>query len=158
MRFTRVRDLAGLTAAAGLVSWLVIRQLYGDLPPFPVFVPVTLVVLAAVEAGLGLQLRARIVRRPGTTPVPPLAAARALALAKASSLVGALAAGFWAGLLAYTVPRQDYLAAAGSDTRTGVVGVACALLLVGAALWLEYCCRAPRYPEHDHNRSPGRAG
>lgn len=143
MRFTRLRDLAGLALVAGLVSWLVIRQLYGDLPPFPVFVPVSLAVLAAVEAVLGFQLRARIARRPGTTRVHPLVAARAVALAKASSLVGALATGFWAGLVAYTLPERGYLAAAGADSRTGIVGMACGLLLAGAGLWLEHCCRTP---------------
>ncbi len=154
MRFTRVRDLVGLAVAAGLVSWLVIRQVYGELPAFPVFVPVSLAVLAAVEVVLGLQLRARIARRPGTTPVPPLTAARAVALAKASSLVGALATGFWAGLLGYTLPNQDFLAAAGSDTRTGLVGVACGGLLTGAGLWLEHCCRAPRRPDDDPAARP----
>lgn len=149
MRFTRVRDLAGLVAVAALVSWLVVRQLYGELPLFPVFVPVSLAVLAAVEAVFGFQLRARIARRPGTEPVQPLVAARAVALAKASSLVGAVALGAWAGLLAYTVPNLDFLAAASSDTRTGVVGVACSAALVGAALWLEHCCRTPRGPEDD---------
>ncbi len=142
-----MRDLVGLALAAGLVSWLVIRQVYGQLPTFPVFVPVSLAVLAAVEVVLGLQLRARIARRPGTTPVPPLIAARAVALAKASSLVGALATGCWAGLLGYTLPNQDFLAAAGADTRTGIVGVACGVVLTGAALWLEHCCRAPRCPD-----------
>lgn len=154
MRFTRIRDLLGLALAAGLISWLVLRQVYGDLPTFPVYVPVSLLVLAAVELVLGVQLRSRIARRPGTTPVPPLTAARAVALAKASSLVGALATGFWAGLLAYTVPHQDFLAAAGSDTRTGIVGVACALALTAAALWLEHCCRAPRRPDDDQVGRP----
>lgn len=154
MRFTRVRDLVALAVAAGLVSWLVIRQVYGDLPPFPAFVPVSLVVLAAVEAVLGGQLRSRIQRRPGTAPVQPLVAARAVALAKASSLVGAAAAGFWCGLLLYTLPNVDFLAAAGPDTRTGVVGVSCAVALACAGLWLEHCCRTPQRPDDDE---PARA-
>lgn len=149
MRFTRVRDLIGLAVVAALISWFVIRQLYGDLPPFPAFVPVSLAVLAVVEVVLGWQLRARISRRPGTTPVQPLVAARAVALAKATSLVGAAAAGFWAGLLLYVVPNIDFLAVADSDSRTGVIGVVCALALVGAGLWLEYSCRAPDLPDED---------
>ncbi len=153
MRFTRVRDLAGLAVVAALVCWLVIRQVYGNLPPFPVFVPLSLAILAAVEVVLGGQLRSRIQRRPGTVRVQPLVAARAVALAKASSLVGALAGGFWAGLLLHTVPNSDFLAAAGRDTRTGIVGVVCALALCGAALWLEHCCRAPgRSDEDDADR------
>lgn len=156
MRFTRGRDLVGLAIVAAVVSWLVIRQLYGQLPPLPAFVPVSLVVLAAAEGVLGGQLRARIQRRPGTARVQPLVAARAVALAKASSLVGAAALGFWTGLLAYTVPNLGFLAAASGDTRTGIIGVVCALALVVAALWLEYCCRAPRRPDEDSRTSPAR--
>ncbi len=149
MRFTRLRDLVALAAVAALVSWLVIRQLYGDLPPFPAYVPLSLAVLALVELVLGWQLRSRIDRRPGTTPVQPLVAARAVALAKATSLVGAAAAGCWAGLLLYTLPNQDFLAVAAADSRTAVIGVLCSLAVVGAGLWLEYCCRTPDRPDDE---------
>lgn len=154
MKFTRVRDLAGVAAVVALLSWIVIRQLYGDLPPFPAFLPLSLAVLAVAEGVLGWQLRARIGRRPGTVPVHPIVAARAVALAKASSLVGAAAAGFWTGLLLHVVPNLHFLAAADGDTRSGVVGVACALALVGAGLWLEHCCRSPNLPDED--RKPRR--
>jgi len=154
VRFTRVRDLAGLALVATLVSWLVIRQVYGDLPPFPAYVPLSLVVLAVTEIVLGWQLRSRIRRRPGTVPVQPLLAARAVALAKATSLVGAAAAGFWAGLLLYAVPNTAVLTAAGSDSRTAVVGVVCALAVAGAGLWLEDCCRTPNLPDEDQQVRP----
>ncbi|CAN5310879.1 DUF3180 domain-containing protein [soil metagenome] len=154
MRFTRIQDLLGLAAVVAVVSWLVIRQVYGDLPPLPAFVSLSLLALAVVEIALGLQLRARIARRPGTEPVQPLVAARAVALAKASSLVGAAATGFWAGLLAHTVPNLGFLAAAGDDTRTGVVGVLCGLTLVGGGLWLEHCCRTPDRPDDDEPARP----
>ena len=64
------------------------------------------------------QLRDRIRRRPGALPVQPLVAARMLALAKASAVVGAVMVGIWAGLLVYAVPRLGLLAAAGGDTAT----------------------------------------
>jgi hypothetical protein len=35
------------------------------------------------------------------------------------------------------------VSAAASDSASGVVGLVCALVLVGGALWLERCCRAP---------------
>jgi len=152
--FTRIRDLAGLALVAALISWLVIRQVYGDLPPFPAYVPLSLAVLAAAEFMLGWQLRSRIGRRPGTAPVQPLVAARAVALAKASSLVGAAAAGFWAGLLLYAIPNVDFLAAAAGDSRTGVIGVICAVALAAAGLWLEYSCRAPDQPGDDEPARP----
>lgn len=149
MTFTRVRDLAGLAVAVGLISWLVIRQVYGALPPFSSLVALSLVVLGAVEVVLGIQLRSRIQRRPGTLRVQPLVAARAVALAKASSLVGAIATGFWSGLLAYTVPRLPYLAAADSDARAAGVGLLSAVVLTAAGLWLEHCCRTPTRPHED---------
>ena len=56
-------------------------------------------------------------RRPGTRPVQPLVAARAVLVAKASALAGAIMAGAWAGLLAYVLPRSGDVAAAGGRHR-----------------------------------------
>ncbi len=151
---TRVRDLLAIAVIAAGLGWLAVRGWYGDLPRLRWFVPLSLALLAFAEAVTGTQLRARIRRRPGTVPVPPLAAARALALAKASAIVGAAMTGLWAGLLIYTVPKLDYLAVAGNDTRTGVIGVSAAVALVGAALWLEFCCRTPKPPDERTERAP----
>ena len=150
---TRPRDLLVVAVGAAVASALLVRLYYGTLPSLQWFVPLSLLLLAVAELSAGQQLRARIRRRPGAPPVQPLVAARMLALAKASSQVGAGMLGVWAGLLLYTVPRRDYLAAAGSDTRTGVLGVVTASALVAAGLWLEYCCRAPRPPD-DVDRDP----
>jgi Protein of unknown function (DUF3180) len=152
---TRVRDLAAVAAVAGLIGWLVVREWYGEIPKLRWFLPLSLALLAIAEALAASQLRARIRRVPGTWPVPPLVAARSLALAKASALVGAAMVGVWAGLLVYTVPRLGVLAAAGDDTRTGVLGVVASLSLVCSALWLEYCCRTPKPPDRSsqHPRS-----
>ena len=84
----------------------------------------------------------------------PLVAARSLALAKASAVVGAVMAGVWAGLLVYVLPRLDFLAAAADDALTGAVGVLAAASLVAAALWLEYSCRTPTPPDSDGQTSP----
>lgn len=154
---TRVRDLVGYALAVALVSWLAVRQWYGDLPGLNWAVPLTLLLLAVAETLTANNLRARISRRPGALPVEPLAAARALALAKASSLVGAVTAGVWTGLLIHVVPRYDTLAAAPGDTRTGVVGVAAAVALTCAALWLEHACRAPTPPDGDRPNRPNGA-
>jgi hypothetical protein len=70
-------------------------------------------------------------------------AARAVLVAKASSLAGAVMAGVWGGLLAHVLPRAADVAAAASDALAAGVGLACALVLVGGALWLEWCCRTP---------------
>jgi hypothetical protein len=130
-----------------------VRQWYGDIPPLRWYLPLSLALLAVAETTAASQLRARIRRAPGTRPVQPLVAARSLALAKASALVGAAMLGVWAGLLIYTVPRVSFLAAAGDDTLVGAVGVVTSLSLIASALWLEYCCRTPKPPD-EAERSP----
>jgi hypothetical protein len=151
---TSLRDLVVIALVAGLLSWLAVREWYGDLPRLRWFVPLSLALLALAELIAAEQLRSRIRRRPGTKPVEPLVAARSLALAKASSLVGAAMTGVWAGLLAYTLPRLDFLASADDDTRAGVTGVIAAASLVGAALWLEYSLRTPLPPDEDERHPP----
>ena len=63
--------------------------------------------------------------------------------AKASSLAGAALAGLWAGLLVHVLPSWSPLVAARADAVTGIVGLVGALIMIGGALFLEYCCRAP---------------
>ena len=143
MRATRLRDLLLFTVAAGVVSWLLVNSFYGDLPRLHWFVPVSLPVLAVAEAISGWQLRARIHRRRGAVLVDPLVAARSVALAKASAIVGAVMFGAWCGMLGYAIPHRDTISAAHGDATVGIVGAAGAAALVLAALWLEYCCRTP---------------
>ncbi len=151
---TRIRDLAGYAVGVTLLTWLALRQWYGELPQLSWVLPLSPALLALAEVIAAGQLRARIGHRPGAPPVQPLVAARSLALAKASAVVGAVMTGVWAGLLVYVLPRLDFLAAAGGDARTGVVGVVAALALVAAALWLEYCCRTPTPPDSDRPTRP----
>lgn len=145
MRFTRIRDLVftGLGTAVLVHLFLVLD--YAALPPLPTAAGVTLFVLAGLEFGLATSLRARL---HGGKPTQPLVFARSVALAKASSLLGAIMAGAWLAVLVYAVPRQGRLVAAAHDTISGAVGLGCAVALIGAALWLEHSCRAP----HDPNR------
>lgn len=147
---TRPRDLlvAGLLVA--VLANLVARLAYGSLPPIPALAGATLGVLGVAEALAGSSLRARIRRRPGTKPVQPLVAARAVIVAKASSLAGAIMAGAWAGLLVYVLPRSaDNISAAGDSVGAGI-GLFCAFALVAGALWLEHCCRTPDDERRDN--------
>jgi len=138
------RELLPLYLVVALVAFLATRLSYGVLPPLPLFAGITLLALAAVETALGYSLKARIEQRPGTEPIQPLTAARAVALAKASAVGGAVMAGVWTGLLGYLLPRLSLLAAAADDTPGAVLGLVCAIVLVAAALWLQHCCKAPR--------------
>lgn len=147
MNATRPRDLLAVALVAALVGNLLIRLSYGSLPGFPLFAGVPLGVLALAEVLVGRSLRARILRRPGTDPVQPLVAARAVLLAKASAVGGSIVAGAWLGLLGHVLPRSAEVSAAASDTAAAVVGLLCASALVAGGLWLEYCCRTPDDPE-----------
>jgi len=147
MRFTRSTDLAVPAVVAGLLVHLMLRVAYDDLPPLPRFAGSTLAMIAAGEAVFGYSLRARIARREGTRPVPALTAARAVLLAKASSLLGAIMLGVWLGVIVYLLPLRDQLVAAAADTTTAVIGAVCASVLVAGALWLEHCCRTPGDPD-----------
>jgi cobalamin synthase len=159
MHFTRARDLAAAGLVTAVLVHLLVRVLYGQLPAMPTFAGVTLLVLAVVEAVLAFSLRSRI-RNPGEgRPLQPLTAARAVALAKASSLLGAIMLGAWLGLGVYVLPRRAEITAAAADFRSTVVGVTCSALLIAAALWLEWCCRTPRdqdnQPPERHSGSAG---
>jgi Protein of unknown function (DUF3180) len=158
MRPTSISVLivAGLAAAA--LGWLLLSFSYAQLPDLPWSPVVVLAGLAIAEGLLAQNTAARIQRKPRTLPVDPLAVARYVALAKASSLVGSLSAGFSAGLLAWLAMEQTR--AAHDDLPTATGGLVAAVLLIGAALWLERSCRIPDRPdsqdEDDPDRSPDR--
>jgi len=144
MHFTRARDLVVAGVLAAGIVYLTVRVIYGDLIPLPTLAGITLLVLAIVEAALGASLRSRIRRPEPGRRVQPLTAARAVALAKASSLLGAIMLGAWLGLLGYVLPRRSEVDAAAHDTPSAVIGIGCAAVLIAAALYLEWCCRTPR--------------
>ena len=154
MRPTSISVLivAGLTAAA--VGWLLLSFSYSSLPELPWSPVLLLAVLAVAEGLLAQNTGARIQRKPGAPRVDPLAVARYVALAKASALVGALFAGFSAGLLVWlamepTQAAHDDLPAAGGS-------VVAALMLLAAALWLERACRIPDQPDKTDEEAPDR--
>jgi Protein of unknown function (DUF3180) len=144
---TRPRDLVLPALGTAVVMHLLVRIGYGALPAFPLTAGVPLAVLGLAEAVAGSVLRARIQHRPGTRPVQPLVAARAVLVARASALGGAIMVGAWAGLLGYVAPRSADIAAASGDTAAAVIGVISALALVAGALWLQHCCRTPDQPD-----------
>ena len=151
MKFTRFRDLVAVALVAGLLTAIVLRLVYAQRPTLPRLAGVTFGVLAIVEAILAWQLRNRIAGKPGARPVQPLTAARAVALAKASSLVGALMSGVWIGVLLTVLPLAVLSSAAADDRTTSLVGLLGSAALVAAALWLEHCCKTPDPPQQDDN-------
>ncbi len=148
---TRVRDLLAIAVVAGLLLWIVARYHYGLFPSLPWPAGLTLYVLAALEVLIAFMVRSRVANGkvgPAEGQLHPINVARSVALAKASSILGAIALGGWAGLLVFLLPRRE-LDVAVADLPAAVVGAVGGLLLVGAALWLEYCCRAPDDPDSE---------
>lgn len=149
MHFTRPRDLLVAGVIGFALAFPLFRAAYGSLPSLPTLAGVTLLVLAVAEAALAYVIRVRIRSQ---RVVTGLGIARAVALAKASSLLGALMLGVWSGALAYLGPRAGQIVAAAQDLPAAIVGVCCAAALIGAALWLEYSCRTPEPRDRDHDR------
>ena len=139
MRPTRWPVLATIAAVAGIVVYVVTPRVYNTLPTLSIYAPIWMALLAAAEGYVAAFTRARLSGRPGTKPILPMTVARLAALAKASSVVGALLGGGYAGFLAWVVQRSSQ--AASHDTKTAAVAVAFSALLVAAALFLEHVCR-----------------
>lgn len=147
MRPTRIATLLVTAVVAGLVVYLLLTAFYSDLPPFPTTAALSTFVLAAAEAYVAPSIRNRLAGKPRTKPIMPIVVARTAALAKASSALAATLAGAWAGVAAYVLPREAPTPR--RDLRTSLVGFGAALLLAGAALWLENVCRIKAPPPGD---------
>jgi hypothetical protein len=119
---------------------------YSELPPLPWLGAALVGLLAIVEGLLARSLGRRIARRPGSTPVEPLVAARAAVLAKASSLLGGVWGGGFAGVGLWLAPRASQVAAAKADLPSAALSFVAGAGLVAAALYLEHACRIPEEP------------
>lgn len=149
MKPTRIWDLVGLFGIATVASWILVRVFYGQLPPIPIYAGASLYPVAVIEAIAAFMIRSRINNHEigdGPRQLHPITAAKAVALAKASALVGAAAAGVWLGFLLFVLPQRSILRAAVSDSPGVVVGLVAGVVLVAAALWLEHCCKTPEDP------------
>ncbi|MBB3037783.1 DUF3180 domain-containing protein [Hoyosella altamirensis] len=157
MNATRVRDLAVIGIVALVASWLLAEAFYGSLPPIRLLVGASLYPVAVAEVAFGFVIRNRVAsHRVGMarSQLHPITVARAVALAKASALVGAASAGVWAGLLLVIAPDRAIVRAAMEDLPGATIGFLGALALTAAALWLEQCCRTPD-DEEDEGRPGG---
>jgi hypothetical protein len=140
--------LVGLVVVFAILTWGMLKQVYHTLPALPWTAIPTVLILAIGEGYTGVLTRARIARKEGTKPVEPLAVARLAALAKATAYTGAVFAGIFGGFVIHTLelidvpdPRQDAFIAGGSF-------VSC-VLLICAALFLEFACRVPDNSKRD---------
>lgn len=139
--------LLGAAIVGGVGAYLITRRSYSNLPHPSLAALLWIAFLAIAECYVAVLTRARLAGRAGTKPIDPLAVARFVALAKASSLVGSVVAGGYAGYLIWTA--QQSFPDASTDTRTAAIGMGLSLLLVGTALFLERVCRVPKPPGDD---------
>jgi purine-cytosine permease-like protein len=149
---TRILDVVANVLIAALVAWIATRVAYDSFPPISIFAGASLYPVAAIEAVLAFVIRARVNDHEigdGRHQLHPITAARAVAVAKASAQVGSIAAGIWLGFLCWVLPQRGTLRAAAADSPGAIVGMLAGVALVAAALWLEYCCRAPEDPTDD---------
>jgi hypothetical protein len=144
VRPTRWYVLLLTAVVAGGAAYLITRFRYNDLPSPTLYAQISLAVLAIAEGYTAAITKARLEGRPGTRAIEPIVVARFVVLAKASSTVGALAAGAYAGFLGWVI-RIDS-PAAHSDVRTAAVGIGAGVALVAAALVLERVGRVPDEP------------
>ncbi|MFE6226674.1 MULTISPECIES: DUF3180 domain-containing protein [unclassified Streptomyces] len=152
MKQLRLKVLAGLFVAAGILSWGGARlwNSVGTLPSVPLAAPVVLAVIAVVLTATALSLRARLKaqreRRPGAKGVEPLMAARAVVFGQASALVAALVAGLYGGVGVFLLGSLD-VPARRDQALYAAAAVAAAFAVIAAALFLERVCKLPEDDE-----------
>lgn len=149
MHRTRWGDLAVPLVVIGVTVYVLLRFSYGSLPPLQPLTPVPLAALAVAELVVARRVRAAVRHVPDAKPMTAIAIARCVALAKASSLVGAGVVGAALALLLRVLPDAGTVSAAARDSRAGVFLLLAAALLVGAGLLLE---RAGIDPGQDQDR------
>ena len=145
MKPTSARVLALVATVAAVVVYAVLAAVYVRLADaLPRSAPASVLVAGLLEGIVSFSVSARLARRPGARTIAPMTVARLAALARASSVVAALAFGVWAGVLATTLPRGSDPPVAGADTITAGLGLGSAVVLLIGALLLERACRVRR--------------
>jgi hypothetical protein len=163
VRPTKPLVLASTGAVVFVVSYVVVRLWDrlgdGDIPPVPLSAPITLAVLAAAVLAIALGLRSRFAayrkariqsetgalpdrRDRPAKPIDPIQAARALVLAKASGLVGAIFGGAYGGYGLFLLGRLNVPADRSQAIRCGLA-LAAGIVLAAAALYLERVLKVP---------------
>jgi hypothetical protein len=148
MTRTRPRLLLVLVVVGAVVGWSLTRLVdafAGRSLPVPWTAPVVMAVLALALVLWTRGTRARLSRKPGTTPMDPIVAARSAALAMAGSRTGVVVAGFYLGVAValsggWDVPYVREL------VLLALATVLASAAVVAASLWLERVCRLPPDP------------
>ena len=154
LRPTNPATLIVAALAAAAVGWLVIAHDYGGFPTITWLPTIILAFLGVLEVVVSINLKARIDRKPGTTPLEPLVAVRWVVLAKASSVAGAIFAGFFGAVTLWLFGQpHGPLSAPGRDLPPALSGAGAGLILLVGALLLERSLRVPPRKDEDDEDS-----
>ena len=148
MKPTRVWGLVAAAIVAAAVGWGVVQLVdawAGRVVPVPWLAAAALWLVAGAILYWAFASRPRLQRKPGARPMPPLVAARTAALAMAASRIGAVVAGFYAGLAVGMIPSIGTPSGSSTFWAASLASLG-AVALVIAALWLEHVCRLPIGP------------
>jgi hypothetical protein len=137
IRRTNAADLLVPFGVVAVIAYLLLRLTYSSLPPFQWFVALPIAALAILEVMVARRVRAAVRHRPGAKPMTALAIVRAVALGKASSLVGAAVSGAAAALALKVLPDANRTTAADHDLKVALTVLVVSVALVAAGLWLE---------------------
>ena len=158
MKPTGIPMLIAITVIGVAVGWGLVEIVSGQTGrsvPVPLLAGTAIWLLAIALGAWTWFLRPRLRKEPGSTPVPPIAAARTAALAMAASRTGAVVAGIYAGIAVATVTALSTPAGA-SAFASAILASTGSIVLAAAALWLESMCRLPDDDESDNGA--GRVG
>ena len=143
MTRTRPSLLLLLALLGGGAGWLLETVLVSS--GRPAFIPSYPLAIALAGIGVIVVLIARpvyrAVRRTATTRVDPFYATRAVVLAKASSLTGALFGGVALGVLVFLLTRS--VVPTGAAVAMTIVTVAGSIILLAGGLIAEKMCTLP---------------
>jgi hypothetical protein len=148
IRRTNLSDVVLPFLAVGVICYLLLQLSYESLPPFQWFTAVPIAALAIAEFVMAGRVRAAVRHSADARPMTALAIARAVALGKASVLVGAAVAGASVALIAKVLPDANRTSAAQHDLEVGLSLLVVAIALAVAGLVLE---RAGINPNHDRS-------
>ncbi|MGN7950305.1 DUF3180 domain-containing protein [Microbacterium sp. 22215] len=143
--------LAILAGAAGFVLDHMLTAMGRTTFTPSLLLPVLLLLIAAASLAVAWPVRSSV--RNGVR-IDPFRATRAVTLARASSLVGAIMAGFGAGLLVFLLTRPIDPPVGSTVAMLALIGSA--IVLAVAALIAEQFCILPKDPDDSEPRD--RAG
>ena len=149
--------LAVLAGAIGFATVSLWETAFGRTLPVPLMASITLFLLAVAIFIWAILIRPRLLRKEGTKPISPFTAARTAALAMAASRTGALVVGFYLGT-ALAFSGKLYIPVAQERFWFSLIAALAAILVVLAALWLEYICRLPGDDDDDASGPQQREG